>query len=72
MMVMRMLRFSDGAFSFPFPLLKGNSGCSSDDTLACHGLLSHGNIFPEQVLKTDHRSVLDVNFKQLFLKKWTR
>ena len=45
-MVMRIVWICGDAFSFAFAHLKGNSGCPSDDALACHGLLSIGYIFP--------------------------
>ena len=66
--IMRILWICGGAFSFAFALLKGNSGCPSDNALACNGLLSVGNIFPNIFWKQTIGQFLMSVFRQLFLK----
>ena len=65
---MRSVSICGGAFRFAFAPLKGNSGCPSDDALACHGLLSVGNIFPNIFRKQTIGQFLMSVFRQLFLK----
>ena len=66
--LVRIVWICVGAFSFALALLKENSGYPSDDALACHGLLSAGNTFPNIFLKQSIGQLLMSVFRQLFLK----